>query len=293
MIFTCFLLMSSCNTSSEKVMDLSGEWSYKLDTADVGIAENWQSVKFTEKLKLPGSLNENNIGFDVSVNTNWTGNMWNDSLWYTDPKMKKYRQEGNVKIPFWLQPNKTYKGAAWYQKEVEIPQDWENSTINLHLERVHWEATLWIDNEKVAMKNSLATPQNFEIENLKPGRHIITLRIDNRVKDINPGLDSHSISDNTQTNWNGVIGDVQLITLPKLFIENIKVYPNINDKSIEVHLKIHNKTDINDAEVTLFASENFGNRNDLNLIKQKIDVCLLYTSPSPRDRQKSRMPSSA
>ena len=52
--------------------------------------------------------------------------MWNDSLWYTDPKMKKYRQEGNVKIPFWLQPNKTYKGAAWYQKEVEIPQDWEN-----------------------------------------------------------------------------------------------------------------------------------------------------------------------
>jgi len=158
-----------------------------------------------------------------------------------------------VKIHFWLQPNKTYKGAAWYQKEVEIPQDWENSTINLHLERVHWEATLWIDNEKVAMKNSLATPQNFEIENLKPGRHIITLRIDNRVKDINPGLDSHSISDNTQTNWNGVIGDVQLITLPKLFIENIKVYPNINDKSIEVHLKIHNKTDINDAEVTLFA----------------------------------------
>ena len=24
-----------------------------------------------------------------------------------------------------------------------------------------------------------------------------------------------------------------------------------------------------------------------------LDVCLLYTSPSPRDRQKSRMPSSA
>ena len=26
---------------------------------------------------------------------------------------------------------------------------------------------------------------------------------------------------------------------------------------------------------------------------KKIDICLLYTSPSPRDRQKSRMPSSA
>ena len=27
--------------------------------------------------------------------------------------------------------------------------------------------------------------------------------------------------------------------------------------------------------------------------KKQIEICLLYTSPSPRDRQKSRMPSSA
>ena len=28
-------------------------------------------------------------------------------------------------------------------------------------------------------------------------------------------------------------------------------------------------------------------------LEQRIEICLLYTSPSPRDRQKSRMPSSA
>ena len=32
---------------------------------------------------------------------------------------------------------------------------------------------------------------------------------------------------------------------------------------------------------------------DYVLNGQKLDICLLYTSPSPRDRQKSRMPSSA
>ena len=31
----------------------------------------------------------------------------------------------------------------------------------------------------------------------------------------------------------------------------------------------------------------------LNIISGLINPCLLYTSPSPRDRQKSRMPSSA
>ena len=30
-----------------------------------------------------------------------------------------------------------------------------------------------------------------------------------------------------------------------------------------------------------------------NTFETHLDICLLYTSPSPRDRQKSRMPSSA
>ena len=35
------------------------------------------------------------------------------------------------------------------------------------------------------------------------------------------------------------------------------------------------------------------NQNYINAIEGKSDFCLLYTSPSPRDRTRSRMPSSA
>ena len=54
-----------------------------------------------------------------------------------------------------------------------------------------------------------------------------------------------------------------------------------------------------------FISDIHGNYEALSAVLSKIDqlgiqgifcagdVCLLYTSPSPRDRQKSRMPSSA
>ena len=41
----------------------------------------------------------------------------------------------------------------------------------------------------------------------------------------------------------------------------------------------------------LFLEASTGLNDDLNGVERK--VCLLYTSPSPRDRQKSRMPSSA
>ena len=36
-----------------------------------------------------------------------------------------------------------------------------------------------------------------------------------------------------------------------------------------------------------------GGNNATTLGEARLNVCLLYTSPSPRDRQKSRMPSSA
>src|SRR5674476_368301 len=53
---------------------------------------------------------------------------------------------------------------------------------------------------------------------------------------------------------------------------------------------------INDkAEVTVnFSSNTSSLRTDKkDLLKGVKNICLLYTSPSPRDRQKSRMPSSA
>ena len=36
-----------------------------------------------------------------------------------------------------------------------------------------------------------------------------------------------------------------------------------------------------------------GKTSDINKLGWTLKICLLYTSPSPRDRQRSRMPSSA
>ena len=53
-----------------------------------------------------------------------------------------------------------------------------------------------------------------------------------------------------------------------------------------------NAVEFSDAEeVTGSADEKF---TEVYIIDESVpDICLLYTSPSPRDRQKSRMPSSA
>ncbi|MDP4292569.1 MAG: glycoside hydrolase family 2 TIM barrel-domain containing protein, partial [Bacteroidota bacterium] len=147
---------------------------------------------------------------------------------------------GNLKFPFFLTPEKYYVGAAWYQKEVTIPDNWKGKRIVLFLERAHWETTVWIDGKKTGMQNSLCTPHQYDLAGITPGRHIITIRVDNRIKEINPGKDSHSLSDQTQGNWNGIVGRMQLIATPQTYFDDIRLYPNLAAKSVRVQIRLKN-----------------------------------------------------
>ena len=51
--------------------------------------------------------------------------------------------------------------------------------------------------------------------------------------------------------------------------------------------------EVNNNELSSGTLEIISKAKELSLDFSVITICLLYTSPSPRDRQKSRMPSSA
>ncbi len=226
--------------SSNYEIDLSGKWNFKIDSLDEGVKAKWFTTKLNESISLPGSMLTNNKGNEVTANTKWTGSIW-DSIWFTKPEFEKYRQPNNIKVAFWLQPNKHYIGAAWYQKEITVPANFNNGFNELILERCHWETSVWIDEKYVGMQNALATSHHFDLTTfLSPGNHTISIRIDNRVKDINPGLDAHSISDNTQTNWNGIIGKMAIVNRPATYISNVALFPNAAKKTVEVKLEITN-----------------------------------------------------
>ena len=234
-----FLLSVSLYLSGQnKTMDLKGTWRFEIDRNDVGEKENWFKRKLTDDIYLPGSMTENRKGDDITLHTQWMGSIY-DSTFYSNPRLEKYRQPDNLKFPFWLTPVKYYAGAAWYQKDVVIPSDWKNNKIVLFLERPHTETRLWINDKEVGMQNSLSVPHVFDVSKyLKKGNNTITLCIDNRTKKIDVGKDSHSITDHTQGNWNGVVGRMELQTMPMTFIEDIQVYPDLKNKKAIVKINI-------------------------------------------------------
>lgn len=223
------LLTVSCSQPKNRI-NLTGKWQFTTDSA------NWSG-----SILLPGSMASNGLGKDIDISTPWTGSI-NDESYFKNERYAKYRNSDNIKIPFWLQPVKYYKGAAWYRKEVNIPTDWKQQDISLFLERCHWETRLWVDDKEIGMQNTLGTPHQYDLSDvLTPGKHTLTLRIDNRIKDIDPGENSHSISDHTQGNWNGVIGDMCLQVRPQVNIAHTDIYPDISAKNIRVKTCLKNR----------------------------------------------------
>lgn len=240
-IWHTLLLLLALGTSTvgqNKKIDLQGEWRFDIDRNDVGIKERWFSKDLKDKLTLPGSMTENRKGDEVSLNTQWTASIYDSSFFY-NPRLEKFRKQDNLKLPFWLTPVKYYVGAAWYQKDVTLTADWLNNRSVLFLERPHSETRLWVNNSEVGMQNSLSVPHLFEISKyLQKGKNTITICIDNRTKDIDVGKDSHSITDQTQGNWNGIVGRLELQSTPITYIDNIQIYPNLKAKKAIVRLNI-------------------------------------------------------
>ena len=222
-------------------ISLAGSWRFRLDRDDVGLDERWFTRKLPQQINLPGALQNQGFGNDVTPETKWTANI-NDRSWYTSPRFEKYRQPGNVKVPFWLQPAKHYVGAAWYQREIEIPAAWRGRRVVLELERPHWETRVWLNDRLVGTNDSLSTPHVYDLgTRLAPGRHTLTIRVDNRLI-VDVGVWAHSVSDHTQGNWNGVVGRLELSATSPVWIEEAQVFPNVTKKSALLKVRIGNST---------------------------------------------------
>ena len=234
------LLLSAQFCLGEQTISLAGKWRFALDRADTGIGERWFERSLSDTVKLPGSLPAQGIGDEVTVDTKWTGGIV-DRSFFTDPKFARYRQPGQVKLPFWLQPDKYYAGVAWYQRDFEVPADWRGKRVVLFLERAHWETRVWLDGKLIGSNNSLSTPHEYELGPLAPGKHTLSIRVDNR-RVIDVGENSHCISDHTQGNWNGIVGTIELRATPLVWVKDVQVYPDATKRTARVRVSLGNQT---------------------------------------------------
>ncbi len=257
-------------------IDLSGQWAFQIDKNDVGINELWFSSNLSDTIQLPGSMPEQLKGDPVGYDTRFTGNTWKEypagKSWVDDENYKPYLSDDKFLYPFWLISDFYYAGAAWYQKEVTIPEDWDGKSIELLLERPHWETRVWVNDNYLGLQNALGVPHRYQLNKfLQTGKNRITICVDNRVKDINVGIDAHSVSDNTQSNWNGIVGEIKLIQKDALYIAAVNIFPDVETKMVKLEVELKNITASLQTGKLKISAKNLNKEQGHRIEKQLVD----------------------
>lgn len=234
-------------STANVTIDLGGQWLAKLDPHDLGHQSKWFQEDFTEtslnavNVQLPGSIQHQGLGNDPSTETPWVTRvapMENYPSWYSADLYAKYRTKEGFRFPYWLQPKKHYVGLVWFQRSIEISEDATLQRQVLLLERTHWKTSVWIDGETLGSQDSLVAPHRYDCTKwLTPGTHRLTIAVDNRmIHDV--GINAHSVTDHTQTAWNGIIGRIELIRMSNIQIDDIQVFPDVDRRFISVRSTI-------------------------------------------------------
>ena len=242
LIYSNFLFAKlNIDINGYRVYDMSGLWDFQIDRDDVGEKEQWYKpgFKYNDKIQLPGSMPERLKGDDITANTHWVGGLY-DSSYYRNPYMERYRVAGNVKVPFFLTPVKHYVGKAWYKYTLKCDKGWSSDCAILYLERPHIATKVWVNGELIGEKNSLSEPHVYNIPLSKDVEdYTIVICVDNRLEAANVGKDSHSVSDQTQGDWNGIVGKIELREYNP--ITSVKVYPDVDRKEAKVRITFAKK----------------------------------------------------
>ena len=188
-------------TPDEERIDLSGVWQFALDRK--GAVKPGDAMSDT--IVLPGTTDTNRKGDPIE----WKG------------------ETTHLSRPY------SYKGRAWYRRTVTIPEKWAGEHVYLTLERTK-PSEVYVDGVLVGSANNISTPQRFDLTAaLTPGVHELAIMVDNSSGVPGQVYDSsHAYTENTQTNWNGIIGEIALTTsLPEK--KELPVHPAFKDFHIE------------------------------------------------------------
>lgn len=197
-------------------VDLSGEWRFQTDVMDFrrGSLSPRYNHELQETITLPGITDDYKIGYESPYR-------------HVDRLTRVYE----------------YMGPAWYQRDIEFPADWKGKRIFLYFERTHWLSSVWVDTKEVSRIDYISVPHNHDLTDfVTPGKtHRITVCIDNRFQ-YNTHKWDHAHTEFTQINWNGILGEMKLVAVDPVFVEDMQLYPRISDRSVEVRMTIANHT---------------------------------------------------
>lgn len=192
-------------------INLWGKWEFELDSNKKGIEETYFKRNLSECITLPTTTSEAKKGSE---------NQERNIGYLTDPYL--------------------FEGYAWYAKELVVSEKDLNKTIQLVLERTRI-SHVWLDENYIGSYDSLCTSHVYDLSSyMTKTHHKLTVMVDNTGY---PTRGGHMTSPDTQTNWNGILGEISLHIYERVYLSHIRINSNAKEKSVTVRAKLNGKNE--------------------------------------------------
>lgn len=182
-------------------IDLSGKWALSLDKGAASFLPDF----YGDKIYLPSTTSYSKRG-----------------------ERYPYEDLGNLTDEY------RFEGNAWYKREITL-EGISDKTVKLFLERTRI-TTVYFDGLLIGKRDSIIAPHIYDLSGLcTDGEHTLTICVSNVGYKT---LGGHMTSPDTQTNWNGILGRIELLVCEKNHVEELKVTPNPKKKTVLVEASV-------------------------------------------------------
>jgi hypothetical protein len=236
------VLVLGINVVAQEKLDLAGEWKLRLDPEDVGRRDNWPAALATKDIiSLPNTTDRAGFGFALDPNA-----MLHAIPYPMTTRFPGVKEPGRADEHGYLVRRHLFVGPAWYERDILIPASWKDLVAVLCLERAMWKTEVWIDGRWAGAGDSLVTGHRFALGVLAPGRHRLTVRVDNRMIH-NISTVTHAYGPETQTRWNGLVGTLVLEGTPQVALQSVDVFSAADRRSARLVVVTTNSSGVSVA----------------------------------------------
>ena len=228
---------------------LNGTWEFAFDPDDTGEQNQWFDLKLTAESPW-GSPPVTGKGQQIQVPYPWESlAAWGDAERadnatylsknaYITPEAVTcggLERDGNYRD----QPRHT---IGWYRKRVSIPENWGDRRVILKFGAVDWEATVWVNGERVGTHENGYLPFEFDITDaLTPGEPALIVVRAHDAQDHGEQLAGKQIGWYERTS--GIWQSVYLEPRNETYIAQCHITPDIDNASATFAVKVDGYTE--------------------------------------------------
>ncbi len=223
------------------LLDLSGNWSFRLDGVKEGIRKEYFKEDFDDTICLPATTA---IAHKGEKNT--------------------ARETGCLTEVY------PFEGYAWFSRTMEIPQELIGEPALLTLERTR-NSFVWVDDRFVGSQDSFSCAHRYDLtEYLTKTCHKLTVMVSNTDYKTGGG---HMTSPDTQSNWNGILGEISFRIDRTVRIQDLQVFPSAVQRKMEICFTTKCCKNIPDATVEMVCRRIGREKEKAEIVKAPAVCC--------------------